>query len=61
MNNLSRFVQPAEIDLRQFAGRVPVELFGETVFPRITENPYFFSLAPHTFYWFRLEKPYADH
>ncbi len=56
VNNLSRFVQPAEIDLHQFAGHIPVELFGETVFPRITENPYFFSLAPHTFYWFRLEK-----
>ena len=34
---------------------VPVELFGETVFPRIGEAPYFLSLGPHTFYWFRLE------
>jgi maltose alpha-D-glucosyltransferase / alpha-amylase len=55
VNNLSRFVQPVELDLRNFAGYVPVELFGETVFPRITENPYFLSLGPHTFYWFRLE------
>jgi maltose alpha-D-glucosyltransferase / alpha-amylase len=55
VNNLSRFVQPVELDLRNFAGYTPVELFGETVFPRITENPYFFSLGPHTFYWFRLE------
>jgi maltose alpha-D-glucosyltransferase/alpha-amylase len=56
VNNLSRFVQPAELDLRAFAGSVPVELFGETVFPRVSENPYFLSLGPHTFYWFRLEK-----
>jgi maltose alpha-D-glucosyltransferase/alpha-amylase len=34
---------------------LPVELFGETVFPRIGEQPYFLSLGPHTFYWFRLE------
>jgi maltose alpha-D-glucosyltransferase / alpha-amylase len=57
VNNLSRFVQPVELDLSPFAGYVPVELFGETVFPRITEKPYFLSLGPHTFYWFRLERP----
>src|SRR5262252_7422874 len=56
VNILSRFVQPVELEMSDYAGYVPVELFGETVFPRITENPYFFSLAPHTFYWFRLEK-----
>jgi maltose alpha-D-glucosyltransferase/alpha-amylase len=57
VNNLSRFVQPVELDLRSFTGSVPVELFGETVFPRIGEAPYFLSLGPHTFYWFRLEEP----
>ena len=57
VNNLSRFVQPVELDLRKYAGSVPVELFGETVFPRIGEAPYFFSLGPHTFNWFRLEPP----
>jgi maltose alpha-D-glucosyltransferase/alpha-amylase len=56
VNNLSRFVQPVEMDLRKFVGHTPVELFGETVFPKITEAPYFLSLGPHTFYWFRLEK-----
>jgi len=56
VNNLSRFVQPVELDLRAFLGYVPVELFGETVFPRIGEQPYLLSLGPHTFYWFRLEK-----
>jgi maltose alpha-D-glucosyltransferase/alpha-amylase len=59
VNNLSRFVQPVELDLAQFAGRTPIELFGETVFPKITANPYFLSLGPHTFYWFRLEPPAA--
>ncbi len=56
VNNLSRFVQPVALDLRRYAGYVPVELFGETVFPAIGEAPYFLSLGPHTFYWFRLER-----
>jgi maltose alpha-D-glucosyltransferase/alpha-amylase len=55
VNNLSRFVQPVELDLSQFVGYTPIELFGETAFPRIGESPYFLSLGPHTFYWFRLE------
>jgi maltose alpha-D-glucosyltransferase / alpha-amylase len=57
VNNLSRFVQPVELDLSDFVGWVPVELFGETVFPKIGEAPYFLSLGPHTFYWFRLDRP----
>ena len=60
VNNLSRFVQPVEMDLRKFNGYTPVELFGETVFPKITEAPYFLSLGPHTFYWFRLERGQAS-
>ncbi|MBA3336904.1 MAG: alpha-glucosidase C-terminal domain-containing protein, partial [Chloroflexia bacterium] len=53
--NLSRFVQYAELDLSQFHGCQPVELFGETRFPLIGELPYFLTLGPHAFYWFRLE------
>ena len=53
--NLSRFVQWAELDLAGYEGLNPVELFGHTEFPPITEAPYFISLAPHTFFWFRLE------
>jgi len=55
--NLSRFAQPAELDLSKFNGSAPVELFGETRFPRIGELPYFLTLAPHGFYWFRLDPP----
>ena len=53
--NLSRFVQCAEIDLSQFKGSVPVELFGQTEFPPIGDLPYFITLGPHSFYWFKLE------
>jgi maltose alpha-D-glucosyltransferase/alpha-amylase len=54
VNNLSRFVQPVEINLQRWSGMVPVELFGNIAFPAIGERPYFMSLGPHTFYWFRL-------
>jgi maltose alpha-D-glucosyltransferase/alpha-amylase len=53
--NLSRFVQPVELDLAPFQSLVPVELFGRIEFPPITDKPYFLTLGPHAFYWFSLE------
>jgi maltose alpha-D-glucosyltransferase/alpha-amylase len=53
--NLSRFVQAVELELASFKGMVPVEVFGRTEFPQIGESPYFLTLGPHTFYWFKLE------
>jgi maltose alpha-D-glucosyltransferase/alpha-amylase len=41
--------------LEQHAGKVPVELTGRVPFPPIGELPYFVTLAPHSFYWFRLQ------
>jgi maltose alpha-D-glucosyltransferase/alpha-amylase len=55
--NLSRFAQCAELDLARFRGQVPEELFGRTRFPPIGELPYFFTLGPYAFYWFRLDWP----
>lgn len=55
VNNLSRFIQPVELDLAEFAGMRLVELIGETPFPAIATTPYFLSLAPHGFIWFRIE------
>ncbi|HEX5399140.1 MAG TPA: maltose alpha-D-glucosyltransferase [Verrucomicrobiae bacterium] len=58
--NLSRFVQPVELDLAAFKGCVPVELFGRMEFPPISEKPYFITITPHAFLWFSLElKPSA--
>ncbi|MBA3378657.1 MAG: maltose alpha-D-glucosyltransferase [Chloroflexia bacterium] len=54
--NLSRFVQFAELDLGEFHDWQPVELIGEIRFPKIGELPYFVTLGPHAFYWFRLEQ-----
>ncbi len=52
--NLSRFVQFVELDLSEFRGYTPTELFGQTLFPRIGELPYMLTLGPHSFYWFSL-------
>jgi len=54
--NLARTVQPAEVPLAEFAGLTPVELLGQTEFPRIGEQPYFLTLAPYGFYWFQLRE-----
>lgn len=54
--NLSRYAQCAEVDLSAFRGQMPIELFGQTKFPPIGTLPYFFTLGPYAFYWFRLAK-----
>ncbi|HEY8020259.1 MAG TPA: maltose alpha-D-glucosyltransferase [Thermoanaerobaculia bacterium] len=57
--NLSRFVQPAELDLSPWAGSTPVELFGRNRFPPVGSQGYPLTLGPHSFYWFALE-PASD-
>ncbi|MFJ8730985.1 alpha-glucosidase C-terminal domain-containing protein, partial [Streptomyces bauhiniae] len=59
VHNFSRFAQPTELDLREFAGRHPVELFGGVRFPAVGELPYLLTLAGHGFYWFRLRQDAA--
>ena len=56
VNNLSDSAQAVELDLRKFKGSIPIEMFGETLFPRIGENPYLLTMGPYQFYWFRLRK-----
>ena len=57
VNNLSRFPQPVELDLRRFEGVTPVECMGGVPFPPIGELPYLLTLPGHGFYWFTLPKP----
>src|SRR3954451_8957339 len=53
--NLSRFAQGAELDLSRHVGTAPVEVFGHSQFPAITDQPYFLSLGPYAFHWFHLQ------
>jgi maltose alpha-D-glucosyltransferase/alpha-amylase len=53
--NLSRFTQVVELDLSAYQGCLPIEIFGRTQFPRVTDQPYLLTLGPHMFHWFALE------
>jgi maltose alpha-D-glucosyltransferase / alpha-amylase len=53
--NLSRTVQPVELDLAAFTGMVPIEMLGYTEFPAIGPAPYFLTMGPYGFYWFELQ------
>jgi maltose alpha-D-glucosyltransferase/alpha-amylase len=54
--NLGRGAQPVELDLAAYAGRVPIELLGQTPFPPIGELPYLLTLPGYGFYWFLLSR-----
>jgi maltose alpha-D-glucosyltransferase/alpha-amylase len=61
VNNLSRFPQPVELDLRRFRGVTPVECMGGVTFPRIGDLNYLLTLPGHGFYWFQLHPSREDH
>ena|GEM_PF-4994615 len=52
--NVSRQMQPFELDLSAFEGATPVEMLGYTTFPRIAGARYFLSLGGYGFAWFEL-------
>jgi maltose alpha-D-glucosyltransferase/alpha-amylase len=60
VNNLSRFPQPVELDLRKWEGAEPIEMLGGVRFPRIGELPYLLTLGSHGFYWFRIPRTTED-
>ena len=60
VNNLSRFPQPIELNLQQWAGWTPIELTGHVQFPNIGQLPYLLTLPGHGFYWFQLCGPPAE-
>ena len=54
VNNLSRFAQFVELDLSEFKGMFPLELWSKFCFPRVGDLPYLLTLGPHNVLWFRL-------
>jgi maltose alpha-D-glucosyltransferase/alpha-amylase len=55
--NLSRHIQPVELDLSGFEGVEPVELFGRSRFPAVGQSPYLLTIGAHDFFWFGLDRP----
>ncbi|WP_206957182.1 maltose alpha-D-glucosyltransferase [Trinickia acidisoli] len=54
VTNLSRAPQAVELDLSEFAGRVPVEMTADSVFPAIGQLTYLLTFPPYGFLWFML-------
>ncbi|MDG0027380.1 maltose alpha-D-glucosyltransferase [Trinickia sp. Y13] len=52
--NLSRAPQAVELDLSEFAGRSPVEMTADSVFPAIGQLTYLLTFPPYGFLWFLL-------
>ncbi|HSR49994.1 MAG TPA: maltose alpha-D-glucosyltransferase [Acidobacteriota bacterium] len=57
VNNLSRYSQFVELDLRKFDGYQPIDCFSQNPFPKIGELPYLLTMGPYGFYWFELTQP----
>ena len=60
VHNLARSAQAVELDLSEFNGRYPEEMFGRTRFPSVGELPYLLTLAPRGFFWFLLREEASD-
>ncbi|RIV21463.1 maltose alpha-D-glucosyltransferase [Fibrisoma montanum] len=59
--NLSKYTQPTEIDMSEFKGYVPVEVFSKNRFPVVSESgAYAFTLSPYAYHWFVLDKVRLD-
>jgi maltose alpha-D-glucosyltransferase / alpha-amylase len=54
VNNLSRHAQYVELDLREFDGWSPMELWSGQAFPKIGQLPYLLTMNGRDFLWFRL-------
>ncbi len=54
--NLSRFTQATELDLSEYAGTRPMEIFSRAKFPEIRQGGTMFTLGSHDFYWLALRR-----
>ncbi len=52
--SMSRAAQAVELDLSAYAGYVPLEMTGGSLFPPIGDLSYLLTLPPYGFYWFLL-------
>jgi maltose alpha-D-glucosyltransferase/alpha-amylase len=57
VNNLSRHAQYVELDLREFDGWSPMELWSGQAFPGIGAPPYRLTMNGRDFFWFKLQSP----
>jgi maltose alpha-D-glucosyltransferase/alpha-amylase len=53
--NLSRFTQAVSLDLREYAGYIPRDIFSDNRFPIIGNTPYVLTMGFHDYFWLQLE------
>lgn len=53
--NLSRFAQATELDMSQYIGYFPIEIFHYNRFPKIKEKTYHITLCPYGYFWLSLK------
>jgi maltose alpha-D-glucosyltransferase/alpha-amylase len=56
VHNFARSAQAVQLDLSEFEGMVPEEMFGRSSFPRIGKLPYLLTLGPRGLFWFQLRE-----
>jgi maltose alpha-D-glucosyltransferase/alpha-amylase len=56
VTNLSRFSQAVELDLSDYEGLVPKEVFSLNEFPPVKREPYVLTLTPHGYFWLSMER-----
>jgi maltose alpha-D-glucosyltransferase/alpha-amylase len=54
VNNLASTAQCTELDLSDYQGAIPIEMFGGSLFPRIGTSPWVLTLGPYNVFWYRL-------
>jgi len=55
--NLSQFSQDATLELQEYAGYTPLDLFSKNRFHEIGLTPYKIMIAQHEYYWLQLKQP----
>lgn len=54
--NLSRFAQVVKVDLQNFVGFFPRDIFSGNRFPEIRDRPYVLTMGFHDYFWLELKK-----
>ena len=58
--NLSRHAQSVDLELPEYEHYIPVEAFGQALFPTITRGQNRFTIGPFGYYWFELQPAYQN-
>jgi len=58
--NLSRLAQRVELDVSRWSGATAREVFGQSSFGVLGDEPWHLTMAPYGFFWFTLEPPSVE-